>query len=228
MVMILLYNSQCAVLKYRFWCSFVFFLDCRLNFDVMKLKHSKKHYENILLLNTELSYIGIIYFIFFISLGHLYFTVPIFLFTFRCLWWCNLPSFCLGEQNINKRANPTWIQWNIWGLLGRVLPKSLNLKATSSHKVKSPVLHITKGGSLLMRDSAGWLMALTAIFQRKKKYIKVSFWLLGSNGVWTQFDMTLKCYWTIYQNHHHLLLELHKARGSEPIRGFHHKNKCHC
>lgn len=96
MVMILLYNSQCAVLKYRFWCSFVFFLDCRLNFDVMKLKHSKKHYyENILLLNTELSYIGIIYFIFFISLGHLYFTVPIFLFTFRCLWWCNLPSFCL-------------------------------------------------------------------------------------------------------------------------------------
>lgn len=21
--------------------------------------------------------------------------MPIFLFTFRCLWWCNLPSFCL-------------------------------------------------------------------------------------------------------------------------------------
>lgn len=140
MVMILLYNSQWAVLKYRFWCSFVFFLDCRLNFDVMKLKHSKKHYyANILLLNTELSYIGIIYLLFFVSrLAICISLCLVFLFTFLCLWWCNLPSFRLGEQNINKRVNPTWIQWNIWGLLVRVLPKSLNLKATSSHKVKSP------------------------------------------------------------------------------------------
>lgn len=137
MVMILLYNSQCAVLKCRFWCSFVFFLDCRLNFDVMKLKHSKKHYyKNILLLNTELSYIGIIYLLFLVAICIS--LCLFFLFTFLYLWWCNLPSFCLGEQNINKRANPTWIQWNIWGLLERVLPKSLNLKATSSHKVKSP------------------------------------------------------------------------------------------
>lgn len=49
----------------------------------MKLKHSKKHYyKNILLLNTELSYIGIIYLLFLVSLGHLYFTVPIFSFYF--------------------------------------------------------------------------------------------------------------------------------------------------
>lgn len=149
---------------------------------------------------------------------------------FNFLLWCNPPSFCLGEKNRNKHPVPLGFTKILCGHWGRVLPKSLNLKATSTHKYfkrnHQGIRHYSGWEFTFGETRLGWLLALTAIFQRKK-YIKVLCWLFISNDDWTRFDVALKFYWTIYQNHQLLPLELHTARGKEAIREFHHKNKCH-
>lgn len=82
-------------------------------------------------------------------------------------------------------------------------------------------------GILLSGGKAGWLMTLPTIFERNNRHIKVLG--LSSDDDWTQFDTTLRFYWTIHQTHHPLPLELHEVGGNEAIRWFHHKNKCqHC
>lgn len=132
---------------------------------------------------------------------------------------CNVKS----SENINKQLIPLGSSKNLWRRWARVLPspKSLKLKATSSHKrfkreEITKVLDITVGGNLLSCN----------ISKKKKKKKMHQSALLGFFSNSNDLLNPVGCSSLFFFNWSYLSklsssfpLELHTARGNEAIRG---------